>query len=153
METTEGVFLMFFWWIKRGITALLAGVIAVGICLLVSVASVGKFGAYAGERTYYLDSASSQGLQTSRLEGLDFLRVKGESVFIASDTQPHVQEIIKSYGASVVWTEQIDGVTSYYCYTPRWKETVVVNGRRVNLHIACVNGGFALGSPIIFGGY
>ncbi|MBQ7924643.1 MAG: YwmB family TATA-box binding protein [Clostridia bacterium] len=144
---------MFFWRLKRTVAATLAAILAVAVFALVRVGSVSKFATYAGIRTYYLDSASSQGLQKQTLSGLEFLRVKGESVYVADADETFAQEILREYGATVLWTETVSDVTSYYCYTPIWQDGVCINGKTVNLHIAVGETYCVIGSPIIFGGY
>ena len=144
---------MVFWRLKRTLIGITATLLAAFIFALVRVGNVSKLGAYAGERTYYLDSASSQSLQKSHLSGLEFLRVQGESVYIEGEGEAYAQKVIKEVKASVLWVEEVAGVRSYYCYTPLFGEGVIVNGQRVNLHIAVSKTGCAIGNPIIFGGY
>ncbi|MBE7085132.1 MAG: hypothetical protein E7368_03660 [Clostridiales bacterium] len=145
---------MFFWRLKRTAKMVCATVITLGVFALVRVVNVDKFGGYVGERTYYLDSASSQSLQTDALKGLQFLRVRGESVFLEESVdEAFLESVLRSYDASVLWIEETDGIVSYYCYTPCFEEGVHINGRKVNLHIATDNRRVVIGSPIIFGGF
>ena len=145
---------MFFWRLKRGIVIVCALLLAIGALAVLRLTNVSKLSDYAGVRTYYLDSASSQSLQTDTLKGMQFLRVKGESVVLKERVdEAGIQDILRRYNASVLWTEEVDGVLSYYCYTPCFQESVQINNRKVNLHIATKEERTILGSPIIFGGF
>ncbi len=154
MNKAEGVFLMIFERIRMTISALAAFFVAAVVFLFVRATNAQKLGAYEGTRTYYLDSASSQSLMTTGLCGWDFLRVKGESVRIEGGVEDgFVQRVLATERACVQFVEEVDGVTSYYCYTPQWQESVYVAGKKVNLHIAVGESGCVIGYPIIFGGY
>lgn len=145
---------MFFWRLKRGIAIVCALLLAIGAVAVLRLINVSKLNGYTGARTYYLDSASSQSLQTDTLKGLQFLRVKGESVALQESLDgAGIQDILRRYNALVLWTEEVDGVLSYYCYTPCFQESVQINNRKVNLHIATKEERTIIGSPIIFGGF
>lgn len=63
-----------------------------------------------------------------------------------------LESFLKKYGAEVVFTEETDGATNYYC-TADLPYSVNLYGKEINLHV-CVRGGSArVASPIIFGGY
>ncbi len=128
--------------------------VAVGAFALFRVTNVSKLSRYEGEHTYYLDATSSQSLMKTKLSGLDFLRVKGESVRVQGATdEGFVERVLQEQNACVLFTEEVCGVRSYYCYTPRWQESVYLQGGKVNLHIAVGETGCVIGYPIIFGGY
>ena len=143
---------MFVWRCKRAIAVLLAVLTTVAVCFFLRVGYVSQFAKYSGVRTYYLDSRSSQSLQKEHLSGLDFLRVRGESVYMDGVGEEIVHEILQHFQGSILWTEEAGGVRSYYGYSPKLATGIVVLGRRVNLHIAVGESGCAVGSPIIFGG-
>ena len=144
---------MFFWRLKKAVSVIVTAILAVGIFVCARFVNVTKFGGYAGVRAYYLDSATSQGLQKERLLGLECFRVQGESVYVAGADEEFVDLVLQEYTATVLWIEEVCDVVSYYCYTPAWHNGVMINGQKVNLHIALSKEGCALGSPIIFGGY
>ena len=109
-----------------------------------------------GERTFYLDSASSQARQKEKITLAELSRVRGESVRFSIDEgagETLVEELLKEYGGKIVLVEEACGVRSYYCYTPRISRRVFVEGKPVNLHIALAKTQAAVGSPIIFGGF
>ena len=135
-------------------SVIIAVVLAVCIFAALRVAHVSKLSALVGERTFYLDSASSQGLQKKTLSGLDFLRVRGESVCMDTN-QPSALALatIQAYDAEIVWVEEVCGITSYYCYTNQWNESTWIAGKRINLHVAITDNRCVVGYPIIFGGF
>lgn len=79
-----------------------------------------------------------------------FSSVKGESVRYDGDKK---NELMTRFRAKVLFTEEAAGVTNYYCYSPLLKESVLLNGQRVNLHIAVSSSQTAAGTPMIFGGF
>ena len=132
-----------------------AAAFALASCLFVRGAYASKFAQIQGERTFYLDSRSSQALAVSELTWQDLFRVKGESVRFAfsGDTEAKAQALLRQYGAEVLFVEEAGDTLSYYCYTPRFGTGVLVNGVWVNLHLAISAERMALGYPLIFGGF
>ena len=78
------------------------------------------------------------------------LPVAGESARFQGDVS---EELLLAYRARVLFCEEADGVRSYYCYSPLLGEGILLNGVRVNLHIAAGKGQTAAGTPVIFGGW
>lgn len=76
--------------------------------------------------------------------------VAGESARFTGDVS---EELLLAYRARVLFCEEADGVCSYYCYSPLLGEGILLNGVRVNLHIAAGKGQTAAGTPVIFGGW
>ena len=115
-----------------------------------------KLRAIEGERVFYLHSASSQGLRKEELSLKDFANITGESVrfsFESKDCEGLVDEILQRYDAKILFTENVAGVTSYYCYTDDWKNGLELRGVTVNLHVAISETECAVGTPIIFDGF
>lgn len=113
-----------------------------------------------GESTYYLYSASSQAEIRSTLSLADLAHLKGESavyVGVQSETGESAEEVVKritaAYRAEICFVEEIGGTASFYCYSGDLKDGVILNGKKVNLHIAVRADSVAVGTPIIFGGY
>ena len=106
--------------------------------------------ALTGERTYYLDSLSSQAVLKKRLRFSEIFRVKGQSVKL--EGRVDVQEIASRYGATLVKTERLENVVSYY-YFIDGKTGVCVDGTIVNLHIAVSKNQTVVGVPFIFGSF
>ena len=141
----------------RGVFALVtAAAIAVVIGLGAYILNACKLRAIEGERVFYLDSATSQGLRKTELELRDYARITGESVRFAREgksVESLVNEIVLQYGAEILFTEEACGVFSFYGYTDAWDNGIVVNGQTVNLHIAVAEEECAVGTPIIFDGF
>ena len=140
----------------------LAVVIALGCCILVKSANGARLTDITGTRTYFLDSASSQGLQKNSLSLFDLARVKGECVQTEIPaytdgrtlTKEEIAgEIIQKYQAEILFSEEVDGVLSYYAYVSAWSDSVWLYGQKVNLHVAVGEACLSVGTPIIFGGY
>ena len=140
----------------------LALVIALGCCILVKSANCTRLADIEGTRTYFLDSASSQGLQRNSLSLFDLTRVKGECVQteISAYAQGRyltkseiAEEIIQKYQAEILFCEEAGGSLSYYGYVSAWSDGVWLYGRKVNLHVAVGEERLSVGTPIIFGGY
>lgn len=153
---------MFVYRLKNFICVALAVIFCLFFAVGVKAVSLTRLADIEGERTYFLDSASSQGLRKESLTVSDLTRVKGECVFTEISTydggrylsnEEIAVEIATRYGATILFEETVDGVVSYYAYTSRWQEGLYINGRKVNLHIAIGEGRLAVGTPIIFDGF
>ena len=157
---------MFRYFFKKFISLALSVAVACAVALFVRVENISRFSALRGERTFFLNSASSQGLRAETLSVKDIFRVKGECVRFdlkgydggryalnGSSAEEFAQNLAKKYDAEIVMVEEACGVISFYAYTGRWGDFIYVDGRAVNLHIA-VNGEICtVGSPIVFDGF
>ena len=134
------------------------------------------------QSVFYLRSSSSQGVRTEKLAWRDLPCIRGESVALeimqfsensdmgtgksVADVEKIAELLAKKFDAKILFIEDVCGVKSYYCYTKKWLNGVILNGVKINLHIAlrvcadgcvndeeglCVQG--VIGSPIIFDGY
>ena len=141
----------------RGFVSLLTAVaMAIVVGLGVYITNACKLRAIKGERVFYLDSNTSQGLRKTELALRDYARITGESVHFArgGDSAENIaQEIADRYGAEILFTEEAAGVVSYYCYTTEWRGGVALRDQIINLHIAVGETACAVGTPIIFGGF
>ena len=133
--------------------------LALAICLLLGGFFCAKervlLSKTQGERTFYLDSASSQGLIKTELAFADLFRIRGESVSFLCEqgNQELVLQIFDSYGAEICFTERVGEITSYYGYAQGLGMPVWVQGFAINLHVAVGESRCAVGTPIIFGGF
>ena len=111
----------------------------------------------AGERTYYLYSASSQAKIKKHISLRERAFLQGESVeyslLTGTDGEELAYSILKELGGELLFTEYACGVRSYYAYAPDLYNAVGIKDTRVNLHVAVKDGRIAVGSPLIFGGY
>ena len=147
----------FFKVLQNFIKLSLALVFSLGCCFCVKTAHVSRLSALQGERTYYLDSLSSQSLIKTKLTVWDLFRVQGESVCftLTEEGEGFARSLVENYGGKILFKEEVCGAVSYYAYIPKWGGGIMLNGRKVNLHIAVSkeNSGCKVGTPIIFGGF
>ena len=152
---------MWFWGWKQRLALFTALLIACAVLGSVRVANALPLSSLNGAHTYYTYSPSSQAQVQTKLNGLDFLHLQGESVTITlteqdkCDLHSYTQTVFEKYKAQVLCIEQTNETVSYYGYSPMLKGGVTVQGKKVNLHVAfskdhtrCV-----VGTPIIFGGF
>lgn len=142
--------------LKNFISKLIALSLALVVSFAVYIGRVCRLDGLEGERVFYLDSASSQGLRKEELSLRDFARIKGESVRFERGEEREedlVQSIVERYGAEILFQERTAETLSYYCYTKEWDNGIIVNGERVNLHIALSETQCVVGTPIIFDGF
>ena len=94
---------MFWFRLKNFISTLIALATAVVILVGIWGAHISRLSELNGERIFYLNSASSQGLRAEELRVKDFPNVKGESVRFeigeGAEAQTLAKEIAKKYGA------------------------------------------------------
>ena len=139
---------IFMW--KRFFATLCACLIALVTMGALRVQTLFPLSALAGERTYYLDCASSQAVIKKELSLRDIFRVKGQSVKLAETVT--AEEIATRYRATLVDTERVGETVCYY-YHIEGKTGVRVNGQTVNLHIAVTDTQTVVGAPFIFGSF
>lgn len=153
---------MFVYRLKNFIRALLAIAFSLLVALCVRAANVSRLSSIEGKRTFFLDSASSQGLQKEALSLGELSRVKGECVSFALDeykggryasSEQLAETLAREFDAEILIKEEACGVTSYYCHTALWQDEIFVEGQAINLHIAIGEKNCVVGAPIIFGGY
>lgn len=130
-------------------------------CIVLLALACGAFAAlllhapvFAGGKGYelYLSPSSSALTVQSEVPARDklFLPVQGESVRYDGDKR---DELLTRFRAEVLFTEEAAGVVNYYCHSPVLGESVLLNGRAINLHIAVSKEQTAAGTPLIFGGF
>ncbi len=146
---------MRFWKIKRSVSVFLSVLTCALFCLFFYTLNACKLSALSGKRTFYLYSKSSQATITQKFPLLELNKIKGESVAFALQENPQtlLENILKRYGAKVEFIEQNGDSVSYYCYTPKWANTLTLQNQTVNLHIALNESRVVVGTPVIFGGF
>lgn len=77
--------------------------------------------------------------------------LSGESAYYLNKNMK--DEILNDFNAEIVFTETIDSINNIYAYSSEIKDYIILNNRKINLHIAVSGNNTAVGSPIIFGGY
>lgn len=149
---------MFGYLCKTFFTVFLATVVGVAALFCVWSLNVCRLFAIEGERVFYLQSASSQGLRKTELAFPDFTKVRGESVRFSiaekgKSAESLAEEITAKYGAEILRVEESCGVISYYAYAPQWLDGIWLDGEKINLHIAVSTSFCTVGTPIIFDGF
>lgn len=131
-------------------TVLLACLAAAGALFVLrhapSFAGAARYTLFLGENS----SAEAVVLEGDALPLLLSSNVRGESAVFQGD---RAEELLKAYRARVLFIEEAAGTVSYYCYSPLLGEGLLLNGKRVNLHIAAGRGQTAAGTPLLFGGF
>ncbi len=79
-------------------------------------------------------------------------KIKGESCKIPT-SEFNMEEFTEYFSAKKVRTEAVAETVSYYFVSPKLKNYVLINGQKINLHIAINNEYVVIGSPVIYGGY
>lgn len=147
------------WWrVKQTFWQWLAGIAVLTTLVVVNIPRACRFSDVQGERIFYVQSASSQGLRKEKLEIADLFQVRGECVefdYTYATKEDLVEEMMRRYGAEVLFVERVGDVVSYYGYTPAWQTGVFLYGKKINLHIAVREATriATMGTPIIFDGY
>ncbi len=111
-----------------------------------------RFSKIEGNRSFYYD-LSSQAEIKKELSWVDFSKAKGESVVFFCDTEKILPWLLEEYDGKILFTEETEGSTSYYCFTKNWTDGVWLNGYFVNLHIAVGKDTCSVGAPLIFGSF
>ena len=138
-------------WYKLATRLRLAGVVLLCSVILLFIMALGYSPfPFEQDKEFYLYSPSSQAQITTTPTVYDLLYVKGERAKSLSES---VDELLIRYGAKIVFTEEFDGGTSYYCYSSKLQTPIVIDGKFVNLHIVDRASERTVGTPIIFGGY
>lgn len=103
---------------------------------------------------FYLNSPSSQAQiyfsEDPYADKLRLTEICGESTVYAGD---RTEELLERYDAKICFSEEVAGVVSYYCHSPKCGGGVLLSGHAVNLQIARSKTQTAVGTPLIFGGF
>ena len=105
---------------------------------------------YSGNESSEAQMVTAQGFEALEVKA-SLQDIRGESAyFLNADCS---KEILKSYEASIVFSETVSGIKNIYAYTKKIKNCIMLNGKKINIHIAVSADKTVAGSPIIFGGY
>lgn len=86
---------------------------------------------------------------TPALSRLVLFNVCGES---ATYKNFDLQSYLTSVDGKIVFEEKLDDSVNYYC-TANLPYSILLYGKKINLHISIKKESVKVGSPIIFGGY
>lgn len=112
------------------------------------------FTEYANEFCLYVGSNSSNCSfrEANEIEYLFSLNVFGEGCRVEKN-EFNLSEFLQDFSAEIVKQENIQDVTCVYAYSKKVKYLQIIDGKKVNLHVAITNDGIYLGSPIIYGSF
>ncbi len=112
------------------------------------------FSQYSNNYEIYLEnySSSQKIINTGSNEFRIILGKKGESVCVEKQNF-NLHSFLVELRAQVVFSEQVDGKTSYYALSPKLKYMQRVKGHNINLHVVVGENFVKLGSPIIYGSF
>ena len=132
--------------------ALLFAVILFGFCFYsLYSANTPALKGYAAEYELYL-SAGSFGDNIANATDETFAKyknIKGESCVVTVS----YETVIHDFNATHLFSEEIDGGTIYYAYSPKIKYRAYINGRAVNLQYYAGSSFNKLGAPLIYGSF
>ncbi len=118
-----------------------------------------------GQYTFYLYSQSSNAeiitvnAKKAKEQIKSLKDIKGQSIFLdysLIDEQSCLNwasEQIASKNATLVFTEEGEWGKNEYYYSPLIASFCIINGNRINLHVAVNEKGISIGSPLLFGSY
>ena len=69
------------------------------------------------------------------------------------DSEIQAVSFLRKYDCEIVFTENVNGIENYYFYSNKLLKKQVLNGKKVNVHLAVSDNGVILGYPIIYGSY
>ena len=112
------------------------------------------FNGYANKCEIYLDDCSnSKAILTIKNHEYPFIfNKKGESVCVEKQNF-ELHSFLLQMSARIVFSERVDGKTSYYAYSPKLKYIERLNNHAINLHIVIGENSVKVGSPIIYGSF
>jgi len=109
---------------------------------------------------YYIFYGGNGGSSSEMVcaERLDALKVKATLKKISGESATYLNknlkdELITKFNAVVIFTEETADIKNYYAFTDKIDNYIILNGKKINLHIAVSQAKTTIGSPIIFGGY
>lgn len=90
----------------------------------------------------------------SQLKNVDIPIFNNSDVYQRFDVQGvSVREAILKMRARIIYTQDLQDMKIYYCYSPLIKKSVTLKGKTINLMIADRSQDLVIGSPLIKGSY
>ncbi len=112
------------------------------------------FDGYESKVTLYLLSSSSccQIIEVEKEEVKNFKdEIKGLS--LSNVDGGFVDKKLKAFNCKKAFEEKGENFSSVYYYSPKIPAYKLINGQKVNFHVAKTNDGFVIGIPLIFGAF
>jgi len=106
---------------------------------------------------FYSGNSGSSSLMVTA-EGVEALKVKSTIKDLSGESAYYLNvdksaEILENFNAKVIFTQSISDIKNIYAYSEEIEDYIILNGQKINLHIAVTKDKTVAGSPIIFGGY
>ncbi len=125
-------------------------VIVIAFILIIIVASFSQFNIFGDRQVTFSKNYSQGDFFISNIN--DFYgrySSKGFSFKLDGENL----DFLKDLNAKQVYSSQIENVENAYFYTDKIKKYQIINGKRVNVHIAKTGDGVIIGIPLIYYGY
>ena len=109
---------------------------------------------YADEYEVYLNdfSCSNSIIRVDKNKFPFIFNAKGQSAVIKKENF-YLENFLLDFGAKLVFVESGEDYSCYYAYSPNFKQSKIINEKKVNLHIAIKKDSVKVGSPIIYGSF
>ena len=125
-------------------------VVVVAFILIIMVASYSQFNIFKEKQVTFSKNYSQGEFFTSNINDL---RVRYQSKGFSFKVDDGNLDFLTTLNAKEVYKSQIEKIENTYYYTNQIKTYQIINGERVNVHVAKSTDGITVGIPIIYYGY
>jgi hypothetical protein len=127
--------------------------------LFIFTFSLGCGGQLKGEgaHTFYLygktNSAKIESMSEQSADSFIYLKgnLYGESVIFYNKS--NLKSFIKGLNATAVFSEVGEDFNCEYYYSPKIKGSIILNGKKINLHVCYQKDYIVVGTPIVYGSF
>ena len=125
-------------------------VVVVAFILIIMVASYSQFNIFKEKQVTFSKNYSQGEFFTSNINDL---RARYQSKGFSFKVDDGNLDFLTTLNAKEVYKSQIEKIENTYYYTNQIKRYQIINGRKVNVHVAKSADGITVGIPIIYYGY
>ena len=125
-------------------------VVVVAFILIIMVASYSQFNIFKEKQVTFSKNYSQGEFFTSNINDL---RARYQSKGFSFKVDDGNLDFLTTLNAKEVYKSQIEKIENAYYYTSQIKRYQIINGRKVNVHVAKSADGITVGIPIIYYGY
>lgn len=125
-------------------------VVLTAFILIIMVASFSQFNIFKGKQVTFSQNYSQGEFFTSNVH--DFFGRYSSKGFSFKVDDGNL-DFLTTLNAKMVYSSQIEKIENSYYYTSKIKTYQIINGQRVNVHVAKTTDGITVGIPIIYYGY
>ena len=125
-------------------------VVVVAFILIIMVASYSQFNIFKEKQVTFSKNYSQGEFFTSNINDL---RARYQSKGFSFKVDDGNLDFLTTLNAKEVYKSQIEKIENAYYYTNQIKRYQIINGRKVNVHVAKSADGITVGIPIIYYGY